>query len=392
MSRHGSILRIVCLATCMAMGLRWPPARAAQPATADSARSIELKQTLSAWNEAVRAPAWAAAVVWKGEIVALAGVGVRDITTGVPVDVRTDQFHWGSVTKSVTATMLAGLVEGGLLSWDTPLSKAFTGMPMREEYRNVTLAQLLNHRADLPAYTLLGPAEAQRFQAYVGTPVKKRDQFVREVLQEAAPPRSDTKLVYSNAGLAVAAHAAEIATGKSWEDLVQQYVFDRIGLRSAGFGLPAGLSADQTRGHAGPDGDGLRVMGGAPMPGGPMIAPAGNVRSTVEDLALYARAHLQGLKGRAGPLDQGLVRALHSAPDDGRTLGPENSAYAMGWGLRNEGPHIVHWHNGSAGQFFAQVDIYPDDDLAIVVMCNAGFPGRRAPELVSRIRGLYVKD
>jgi hypothetical protein len=36
------------------------------------------------------------------------------------------------------------------------------------------------------------------------------------------------------------------------------------------------------------------------------------------------------------------------------------------------------------------VDLFPDDDLAIVVMCNAGFPGRAAPELVRRIRSLYV--
>ena len=61
----------------------------------------------------------------------------------------------------------------------------------------------------------------------------------------------------------------------------------------------------------------------------------------------------------------------------------------MGWGLRKEGNQLVHWHNGSAGQFFAQVDIFPADDLAIVVMTNAGYAGRGVPELVKLIRKLY---
>jgi CubicO group peptidase (beta-lactamase class C family) len=359
------------------------------PREADATRSRELQQLLSTYNEVVRAPAWAAAVVKDGKLVAVAGIGVRNMESGVPLDVGTALFHWGSITKSVTATMLAGLVEEGVLSWNSTLAALFPGMPMREEYRNVTIAQLMNHRADLPPYTRLGPPEARRFAGYIGTPVEKRDTFVREVLQEAPPPRGEMGLVYSNAGPAVAAHAAEVASGLSWEDLVRKYVFQRIGMHSAGFGLPASVAADQTRGHAGPDANSLAVMGAGPTPASPMIDPAGNIHSTVQDLALYARAHLLGLKDRRGPLDARSVHILHSPPDDGRTMGPEANGYAMGWGLRREGDQLVHWHNGSAGQFFAEVDIYPEEDLAIVVMTNAGFPGRSVPDLIRRIRSLY---
>lgn len=375
---------LACLLACLT-------GAAAFPASSDDARSRELQQTLTTYNEDVRSPAWAAAVVKNGEIVAIAGIGVRNKESREPLHVATDQFHWGSISKSVTATMLAGVIKDGKLAWNTTLAQAFENMPMRGEYRDITIAQLLNHRADLPAYTQLGPAEAQRFRGYTGTDFQKRDTFVRDVLQEAPPTRSDTALVYSNAGPAVAAHAAEIATGISWEDLVRKHVFERIGMSSAGFGLPASIAPDQTRGHGGRDPDSLIVMGNGPLPASPMIDPAGNIRSTVRDLALYARAHLLAMKGRQGPLSSLDVRALHTPPDDGRTLGPAGEGYAMGWGLRREGNQLVHWHNGSAGQFFAQVELYPDDDLAIVVMCNAGFPGRGVPELVRRIRSLYVK-
>jgi CubicO group peptidase (beta-lactamase class C family) len=362
---------------------------AEDPRQRDAARSRELGQLLSTYNESVRAPAWAAAVVKDGKVIAVAGTGVRSKESGAPLDVDTALFHWGSISKSVTATMLAGLVEDGALSWNSTLASVFPAMPMREEYRDVTIAQLMNHRADLPPYTRLGPAEARRFAAYTGTAVGKRDAFVREVLQEAPPARSGTGLVYSNAGPAVAAHAAEMVSGLSWEDLVRKYVFQRIGMDSAGFGLPASVNLEQTRGHAGPDADNLAVMGGGPTPASPMIDPAGNIHSTVQDLALYARAHLLGLEDRRGPLDARSVHILHAPPDDGRTMGPEANGYAMGWGLRREGDQLVHWHNGSAGQFFAQVDLYPGEDLAIVVMTNAGFPGRDVPDLIRRIRSLY---
>ncbi len=358
----------------------------------DDARSRQLEEVLAAFNEDVRAPAWAAAVVEDGQIVAVAGVGVRDIESGAALNVETDMLHWGSVTKSVTATMIAGVVADGALSWDTTLAEVFPDTPMRDEYRAVTIAGLMNHRADLPPYTRLGPAEGRRFAAYAGTPLEKRGQFVREVLLEEPPVRADNALIYSNAGPAVAAHAAEVATGQSWEDLVRQHVFEPIGMSSAGFGMPYDADhPDQTRGHIGPDADNLTVLRAGPMPASPMIDPAGNSRSTVRDFALYARAHLLGLKGEDGPLDVDAVRTLHTAPDDGRTIGPRSGSYAMGWGLRREGEQIVHWHNGSAGAFFAQADIFPDDDLAIVVMANAGFAGRSAPELIARIRSLYVE-
>lgn len=377
---------LLCL-TCL--GCSATPTFAVGP---DPARSRELAAVLAVFNKDVRAPAWAAAVVKGGEIVAIAGVGVRDITTGAPLDVESDMFHWGSVTKSVTATMIAGVVGDGALSWDTTLQKVFPGMPMREEYRNVTIAGLMNHRADLPPYTRLGPAEGQRFAGYAGTPVEKRDAFVREVLQEAPPEQDGASLVYSNAGPAVAAHAAEVATGRSWEELMRKYVFEKIGMKSAGVGMPLTSDRpDQTSGHMGQDADHLNAMGTRPMPGGAILDAAGNMHSTVRDFALYARAHLLGLQGKDGPIDSDTVRTLHTAPADGRTLGPRGEGYAMGWGLRREGDQLIHWHNGSSGAFFAEVDLYPGDDLAIVVMTNAGFAGRSTPDLIKRIRSLYVK-
>lgn len=52
----------------------------------------------------------------------------------------------------MTVAMEARLVESGILDWEAPLEKMLPDLAqgMRPEYRNVTLVQLLSHRAGLP--------------------------------------------------------------------------------------------------------------------------------------------------------------------------------------------------------------------------------------------------
>ncbi len=113
---------------------------------------------IDATLETIRAkhslPALGAVVVRGDQTVALGAVGVRrtDRPGKVTVD---DRWHLGSCTKSMTAVVIARLVEQGRLSLNTTLIQGFpefSGL-MKPPYRTVTLAMLLNHRAGLPAMT-----------------------------------------------------------------------------------------------------------------------------------------------------------------------------------------------------------------------------------------------
>ena len=55
-------------------------------------------------------PALAAAFVRGGAVIAAAAVGVRRSDASTPVDVN-DQFHVGSVSKPISATVMATMVE-----------------------------------------------------------------------------------------------------------------------------------------------------------------------------------------------------------------------------------------------------------------------------------------
>src|SRR5215207_1226267 len=64
-----------------------------------------------------RVPGASVALVQGDEIIFNRGFGVRDLASGEPVTPRT-RFRIGSITKSMTALLLATLVDEGVLAWD----------------------------------------------------------------------------------------------------------------------------------------------------------------------------------------------------------------------------------------------------------------------------------
>jgi len=86
----------------------------------------------------------------KAERVEVWSVGERRVGSGVAVTNR-DQWRIGSMTKSMTATLVARLAERRLIGWDDTLGDVVGDLPsMRQEYRAATFRHLLTHRAGLP--------------------------------------------------------------------------------------------------------------------------------------------------------------------------------------------------------------------------------------------------
>src|SRR5215472_16531462 len=93
-------------------------------------------------------PALAGAIVTSKGLQAVGVVGARKYGTKVAATIN-DQFHLGSDTKAMTATLLAMYVEQGKLGWDWTLERIFPELAssMNPAYRRVTLEQMLAHRA-----------------------------------------------------------------------------------------------------------------------------------------------------------------------------------------------------------------------------------------------------
>jgi len=309
------------------------------------------------------APAIVAAVVRGGQIVEKAASGVRRLDRSDRVQIG-DRFHLGSVAKSFTATMIGKLVEDGVLRWDMTIDQALDNIPMRSEYRSVTLEQLLQHRGGVPAMVSSGEF-AEGFKSG-RPPAQARAALVRQVLTEK--PFKPGEYSYSNAGYVVAGYMAERATRRSWEELMRSLVFEPLELRSAGFRWPATEDRpNQPFGHVGTPPSFNVQDCGEDLSGEDYYGPAGSVHCSIEDLARYAAFHLQGLHGIDGVLKAETVRRLHTpAPGE---------HYMGGWVVNKEDEgERRDGHEGTAGTFFAMVQLYPNEDLAVVATANIGSP------------------
>src|SRR5262245_45404453 len=354
-----------------------------------------------------------AAAVLRGERIIAQGVaGVRKRGTAERITLD-DRFHLGSCTKAMTATLVAMLVEEGKLNWTTTLGELFadTVKPMHRAWEKVTLRQVLAHRASLRVEP--DGLAAQVFKEWVvelvrpprarlGTLPQQRLEIARQALSRPPGIPPDTKYWYSNVGYVLAGAVLEQLTGRTWEELMRERLFQPLGISTGGFGAP--VTADKTEqawGHS-------SVLGKPLDPRSPaadlplFYAPAALAHMTVTDWAKFIALHLRG--DPANPHCQPALLKLDTfaemhavAPATtskgwvirGLTFLATGDAapavtYSAGWlispaswarGTRPGDTGRRLWHFGSNGRWNTGVVIAPEIDFAVLVACNRGWKG-----------------
>lgn len=316
-------------------------------------------QMLAAAASAAATPAMSAAVITSTSIEVYT-TGVRRL--GMPDPVRPgDAFHIGSDAKAMLATLIAQEVEQGRLRWDTTIAEvlpdAMTGA--RDDYRSVTLADLLAHRSGLIAlYTL---EDLAAVPALRGSVRAQRLQFVAWAVQQSPAVIPGTNAVYSNAGYVVAATMLERVTGRSYEELLQRRLLEPLGIRAA-FDWPAARDCRAPWGHAQLDGGLVPVDPRDPSSRIPAWAnPAGNLSLSTRDFARFVRLHLRGLRGAPGLLQPATLTELHTP----------HGEYALGWAVAEVNGRTLSFHQGASGLFYALMIIDAEADVAAVVLANS---------------------
>lgn len=332
------------------------------PLTSDSLARLRLQ---------ANAPALAAAAQRRGASTRLWADGVRMLGSDVSVTTG-DQWHLGSVSKSMLATVVARLVEAGRLTWDDTLGEVLGAEQpgMSPGYRGATFRHLLSHRAGLIDNP---PLEAmQTFARSVESAAVQRKSYLAEALSIRPSSGLGASTTYSNVGYVAAAAMMETRTGEPWRELMRRYLFQPLDLTSAGFGAPGRPGAlDEPVGH----GSFFGTPYQAHPPGDPnsdlpdVMAPAGAVHMDLADLITYLSAH----RDRTGLLREASWKTLQEPPFGGN--------YALGWWVGAGGSL---WHSGSDLLWYAEASVDRQSGVVAAAVANDGRgagPGAGAGEI-----------
>ncbi len=319
---------------------------------------------VSAQREKNKLVGLAAMVMVDGQVVESAVVGERKIRSGIPLEIG-DRWHLGGITCSITATMIAGLVDSGQMKWTDTTADVFPEATVDEYWKSITLTQLLTNTSGAPINFSL---EARKKRPAFGpeSTEARRAAVLEMVSTKPAPVTS--KLV-SAVGPTIAAAMAERVTGDSWSNLVQELVFQPLKLTGAGFGPPRSsrVSPEQPRGHRSLRGNPQAKYGVSDQTDNTtIIGPALSVHMTLQDLCVYGTEHLRGYFREGKLLSTETYKVLHT---------PEENQYAFGWVRRKPDagiPYTVYWHNGSNTMWYAFVAFIPEKNMVVAITSNDG--------------------
>lgn len=315
-----------------------------------------------------KVPAVGVAIVSHDGIVAIGMAGVRSWGGNQPVT-NGDQWHLGSCTKAMTATLAARLIDRGLLKWETTIGEVF-GAKVHPAWQPVQLVWLLSHRSG--ASLNFDQALWERMVARGGTNREQRRFFVNEGLSVPPSTTPNAETHYSNAGFMIAGAMLEIVADRSWEELMHSEVFGPLNMTQSGFGVPGSVDKqDQPVGHV-RDGNAWSSVGFGINADNPAASgPAGTVHASLGDWGRFVAAHLRGsqvkeAQGESAYLKPATWERLH-------TMGGADWGYSPGWVVTKAdwAAGVVLQHLGSNGFWLSQASLALNKDVAVLIVSNA---------------------
>lgn len=289
----------------------------------------------------------------QGKVIYKKGLGFANMEWEIPNTTET-KFRLASITKQFTATAVLQLAAQGKIKLDGKISDYLP------EYRKdigdkVTVHQLLNHTSGIPSYTGMPGF----FQDVSRNPFKV-DDFVKKYASKDLEFEPGSKFSYNNSGYFLLGAILEKVTGKPYDQVLKENIFDPLGMKNTGYDRFDTLIQKRATGYQ------KTADGYVNAPYLDMSIPysAGSLYSTVEDLYLW---------------DQALYSdSLLNAQFKELMFKPNLENYAYGWTIRKtsfDDTIPVITHNGGINGFSTTIVRFPAEKRLIVMLDNTATGG-----------------
>ncbi len=217
-----------------------------------------------------------------GKVIYEKAFGLANADFKIPNQVNT-RIPIASITKLMTGAILHRLVEEKKISLEDKLSKYIPDFPSGEK---ITILMLRTHRSGLP-HRILKPEEESL--SYTSA------EMVEKIKQAKVAFEPGTQRLYSSTGYTVLARVLEIASSKSYAELLQEYVFTPADMRdSLNFDSEMIIERRAQDYLLAPNG-----LINAPLKDYSFLVGAGSVISTAKDVYKFSEAVLDGKFGEA---------------------------------------------------------------------------------------------
>jgi len=272
----------------------------------------------------------------------------------------------GSITKQFTGAAILLLQEDGSLSVDDPITNYFEGVP--ENKQAITLHQLLTHSSGIVDLEGLSDWDP------IGL-----DTYIKRVMAQPLEFEPGSSFAYSNTGYSLLAAIIEQISGVSYERFLQERLFLPAGMTDTGYIHVAWDDARVAIGYQADERWGT-VLERPFDEDGPYWALRGNggIHSTAADMVTWAKALMSGSVMSKQSMD------AYWAPHVDEGFG--ESFYSYGWVVtQGPGDRRMITHNGGNTIFFADMAIFPHDNVVIVLQTNVVSDWPLANQLVEII-------
>jgi D-alanyl-D-alanine carboxypeptidase len=291
-------------------------------------------------------------LVWTGSHGSVVGTG--GLAPGPDV-----QYRIGSITKTLVAVLVLQLRDEGLLDLNDRLDVHLPGV----EYGDRTIRALLSHSSGMHSE----PAG----EWWERTPGGSFDDLAGRLADVPPAFAAGATFHYTNIAFGLLGEVVARLTGVPWFDAVRARLLEPLGMHRTSY-LPEPPAAQGYSVHhfAG-------TLTEEPSHDAGAMAPAGQVWSTVEDLARYAAFLADGD-------DTVLARASMDemfTPQSGSLAGALGGGYGLGFRLASTKPDMLVGHTGSMPGFLAGLFADRTRRTGAVILAN-GTSGLRCEGLV----------
>ncbi|MDE3055278.1 MAG: serine hydrolase [Verrucomicrobiota bacterium] len=311
-----------------------------------------------------RVPGLALGILLDGELVYTKGFGKSDLEKGLSVSADTI-FQIGSCSKAFTSFLSGLLMEEGKISWDQPLIDLLPQFRLQNSYAtlHMTMRDILSHRSGFPRHPLV----------WYGASDMNREELVQKLRYLDFSTDFRERHHYGDLLYIAAALAMEKVVGKSWEEQIKERVLAPLKMARTGvslkemekkndIALPYQVKAGKIQRMAFRDFK--------------LIAPAGGLHSTVNDLSKWVSMHLHG--GKIGSLSlispvtlqemyspQAIIQEAPQAKEAAISLA------GLGWNIIPYRGHYYVSHDGGVDGFTSVVNLLPEEKIGIIVLTNS---------------------